>query len=169
MNKKAQLDFPLITFIILVVSLIIMAPIMLKIFISIKTPWNSAMQNIPGGNLSNENFNKVIDTGINFWDEITIAVFAFAVILMLVSAFLIDAHPFWVILYIIIALFTLLFAPSIIEAANNIYTSSSFATETVYLNFLDTIRVHFGEIIVGLYIITGIIIFGKIALSRSGK
>lgn len=171
MNKKAQLDFPLIPFVALVVALLIIAPIMLKIFISIKNPISASFGNLTnnGGDIAQTNFNKVIDTGINFWDEITIFVFVLAVLILIVSSFLIDAHPSFLIMYIIIAMFLMIFAPSIISSADEIYTSSMFVTETSYLSFLDTVRTYFGEILVGLYLITGLIIFGKIVLFRGGN
>jgi len=170
MNKKAQLDNPLILFAVVVIGLLLIAPIGLKIMRSIQAPISSSFGNITdkGGEVAQENFNAVIVTGINFWDKVVVAFFAFAVLLLLVSAFLVDAHPFWIVLYILMGMFLVLFAPNIIEAVDHIYDSATFAQETAMLSFMDTIRTHYAEFLVGMMVLTGIIIYGKIALFSGG-
>jgi len=170
MNNKGQLDYPIITFIILLVGLFLVAPIMLKIFISIREPMSASFGNLTnqGGAIAQGNFNKVMNTAINFWDKVIISVFFFAIILLFVSAFFIDANPFFIILYIFISFMVIIFAPNIMEAIDNIYTNVNFATEVGYLTFLNTIRTHFAEFIVGIQVICGIIIYGKYAFLRNG-
>jgi hypothetical protein len=167
-NKKGQIDYPIITFMMIVFGLLLLAPIVMKIFSSIQTPMSNALGNVSsGGAIAQGNFNKVMNTAINFWDKVIIAAFVLATILLLISAFLIDTSPFWVILYIFISFMLILFAPDIIGSLDNIYNSATFATEVNALSFINTLRVHFGEFLVGIMIITGIIIYGKIALFGS--
>lgn len=170
MLKKGQLDYPIITFFILVFGLILLAPIMLKIFINIRDPISNNFGNMSGqgGQLAQANFNSVINTGINFWDKIITAAFILAVLLLFVSAFLIDTHPFFIILYIALNLMLILFAPDIVDSLGNIYDNANFATEVAQLTFINYIRVHFGLILVAIMVITGIIIYGKVALFGSG-
>lgn len=168
MNKKAQIDNPLIIFAMVVIGLLLIAPIGLKIMRSIQEPVSNSLGNLTGkgGEIAQTNFNTVIVTGINFWDKVVVAFFIFAVLLLLVSAFLVDAHPFWIVLYILMGMFLVLFAPNIIEAVDNIYDSAQFAQETAMLSFMDTIRIHYAEFLVGMMVLTGIIIYGKIALFK---
>lgn len=169
MNRRAQLDYPIITFLIIVVGLLIFAPIMLKILNSVRSPVASSLGNISsGGDVAQTNFNYVLSTGINFWDKVMVAALMVAVVLLFVSAFLIDVHPFWTILYIILSLFTILFAPSILESVNKIYDSSDFALESSQLTFMNWLRTYFVEFLVGVMVITGIIIYGKVSLFASG-
>lgn len=170
MNKKGQIDYPIITFAIIVIGLLILAPVILKIFRTTQSSFSDSFGNMSsgGGEVAQENFNIVMNTAVNFWDKVVIAAFFLAIILLFVSAFFIDANPFFIILYIFMSLMLILFAPNIIEAVDKIYDSSSFATETAMLSFMDTLRIHYAEFLVGIMIITGIIIYGKVALFNNG-
>jgi hypothetical protein len=169
-NKKGQLDYPIITFFVLIFGLIIISPIVLKILIETKTAVGTSLANIPGGagNISQENLNKVLDTGIGAWDKVIIAAFFFALLLLVISAIFIDTNPFFIILYIILNLFLIIFSSNIIDSADNIYNSQSFAVESSYLSFLTVIKDHFGAFLVGVMVFTGIIIYGKIVLFNRG-
>ena len=165
MNKKAQLDYPIITFAIIIVGLMILAPIILKIFMTTQSSFSAAIGNVSsGGDIAQTNFNAVMTPAINFWDKVIIAAFALVVILLFVSAFFIDASPFFIILYVFASFMLILFAPNIIAAVDHIYESANFAAEVSKLTFMDTLRSHYAEFLVGIMVITGIIIYGKIAL-----
>ena len=101
-NKKGQLDNPIIAFAVIIIGLLILAPVVLKIMRSVQEPVSASFGNLTGkgGETAQANFNAVIVTGINFWDKVVVAAFIFAVLLLLVSAFLVDAHPFFIVLYI---------------------------------------------------------------------
>lgn len=169
--KRGQIDNPLIIFAIIVIGLLMVAPIVLKIMREVQSPVAAALGNVSGGagEVAQANFNKVISTGINFWDKVMIFAFIVSVILLLVSAFLVDAHPFFVILYIMLNMFLILFAPSIVQAVDNIYDSPYFAQETAMLSFMDTIRQNYAVFLVGMMVLTGIIIYGKLALFGGGN
>ncbi len=72
---------------------------MLKVMREIQTPFSDSLGNMSGGGIVGQtNFNAVIQTGINFWDKVVIAAFIFAVMMLFVSSFLVDAHPFFILL-----------------------------------------------------------------------
>lgn len=170
MNKKGQFDFPIAGFLVLVVGLLIFAPIILKIFTSVKIGVGTGLSNIGGvgGNVSANNFNTVMNSAISSWDKVIVMCFIFAIILLIISSILIDTSPFWIILYIVINFVLILFAPNIISACDSIYTNSVMnqgitnADMTIYLTMTNFIRLHFTSILVGVMIITGIIIYGKV-------
>jgi hypothetical protein len=168
-NKKGQLDYPIITFFIVVFGLLILAPIMLKIMRTTQTSFSSSLGNMSGGEQAATNFNAVMNVGTTFWDKIIISAFVISIILLFVSAFLIDAHPLFVILYLFISFMLVLFAPNIIGTLDNLYGSSEFATEVGMLSFMDSLRIHFGEFLVGIIFITGIIIYGKVRFFSGGR
>jgi hypothetical protein len=169
-NKKGQLDNPIVAFVIVAIFLILMAPIMLKIFLNINSGVGNSLGNITGGgDLARANFQAVTGTLITFWDKVIIAAFALSVIILFVSAFMIDAHPFFIILYIILNMFLIIFAPNFLGAVDNIYDSAQFAAEVNYLPFLNTLRTNFVPILVGIILITGIIIYGKLAFTNRGN
>jgi hypothetical protein len=163
MNNKGQLDYPIITFALVILALIIFAPFALKIFTSIQTPMSNQLGNQTGGAQAQANFNAVMNPLVNMWDKIIIIAFVIAIIMLLISSFFIDTHPVFLILYIFISFLLVLFAPSIIQSADAIYTNSNFTSEVARLTFMDTIRTYYVQFLVGVMIITGIVIYGKIA------
>ena len=62
-----------------------------------------------------------------------------------------------------------LFAPNIIGSLDSIYNSASFASETNTLSFMNTLKNNFGVFLVGIIIVTGIIIYGKIAFTGGNR
>lgn len=170
-NKRAQIENPLIVFAVLVVGLLMFAPVALKLFISIDSTVGNSLGNLTGnvGNISKANFQAVTTPLITFWDKVIVAVFFLSILLLFVSAFLIDAHPFFVILYVLSFLFLILFTPNILSAVDNIYDSANFATEIARLTFLDSLRNNFIVFLVGIGVVTGIIIYGKVALFSGGR
>lgn len=166
--KKAQIDNPIIAFFIIAVGLLILAPVMQKSYNAIYDGLEPQLATLPGGaNVSATNFSAVMTPLINFWDGVILAAFIFSIILLFISSFLIDTHPVWVILYIMIAFMLVLFMPNIISSIDAIYDSPHYATEVTQLTFMDNIRTYFAEILLGLIVITGIIIYGKIKLFPS--
>ena len=168
-HKKGQLDFPIIMFVVIIFGLILLAPIVLKIFNEVNTSFGNALNETPGGTIAKANFQSVMQTGINFWDKVVITAFILAMLLLFISAFLIDTNPFWIILYIFICFMLILFAGNIVAALDKIYDSALFATEVAALTFVGTLRDHFGEFLVGIMVITDIIMYGKIALFKGGN
>jgi hypothetical protein len=81
---------------------------------------------------------------------------------------MIDTHPVFIFLYILICLGVILFIPQILQAADNIYASTDFSTEVTSLTFVGYIKTYFAEILLGVMILSGIIIYGKIILSNTG-
>lgn len=169
MNKKAQIDNPMVIFAMIVIGLLMIAPIGLKIMREVQAPVSASLGNLSnGGEVAQTNFNAVIVTGINFWDKVVIAAFIVSILLLFVSAFLIDANPFFIILYIFLNFMLILFAPNIISAVDKIYDSPQFVEETALLIFMDTLRTHYAEFLVGMMLVTGLIIYGKMALFSGG-
>ena len=169
MSRKAQFDYPIISFVMLVIGLIIAAPFLLKII-------NSFRDNLPQqiGNLTIAGSQEaattsyfILNTTSNIWDGITIFLVIGALLILLVSSFMIDTHPFWMVLYIMINLLLVLFLPDIVESLGTIYGTSQFATENTQLSFMGFLITHFGEILVGVMVLSGIIIYGKISFFSS--
>lgn len=169
-NKRGQLDNPVIAFAIFVLALLMFAPIALKIFVNVDNSVGNALGNVSaGGELARANFDKVSGTLVTFWDKVMIGAFFVAVIMLFVSAFLIDAHPFFIVLYIFLAFMLVIFMPNILQSIDAIYDSANFATEVTQLAFLDSLRNNFVPFLVGIIVITGIIIYGKLALGGRGR
>lgn len=166
---KGQLDFPVLTFMTLAVGLVMIGPILLHLFKSIQAPMSSSLANITvGGSEASTAFNSAINPLINMWDEVLIFAFILAILLLLISSFLIDTHPAFIIVYIFIALFCVLFSGNIMSAADNLYGASSpYYVDTLQLTFLNYVRLNFAGLLIGVIVVSGIIMYGKIAFFAS--
>ncbi len=168
-NKRGQLDNPIILFAVIVLGLIMFAPIALKVFVNVDSSVGNALGNVSaGGDVAQANFNAVSGTLVSFWDKVIVAAFFVSIILLLVSAFLIDAHPFFIVLYIFLNFMLVLFTPNILQSVDAIYDSANFAGEVAQLAFMDSLRNNFVPFLVGIIVITGIIIYGKLAFFGNG-
>jgi len=166
-NKKGQIDFPIVTFAIIVLGLIIISPVVLKVVRSTLTPTASALNNMTGqgGELASTNVNYVLGIFVNFWDGVIIFMFLFSIILLFISSFMIDSHPLFMVVYILILFLTVVFAPEILGAIDRIYEANAFATEIPLIPFIDFIRLNFGIILTAIGILTMIIIYAKLRYS----
>lgn len=163
-NKKGQLDFGIITFAIVVIGLLFLAPIILKVVRTTVQPFGDALNNtnIGGGEEASGRSLYVLGVFVNFWDAVVFFAFALQVILLLVSALFIDTNPFFIILYILILVLLLVFAPGILESVNNIYDSADFAQEVALLGFMDFLRTNFGLVITAIAILSMVVIYAKV-------
>lgn len=165
MVKKGQigaLAIPIITFAVIVLGLIFIAPFMLKIIDETSEPLNESFSNI---NPEYQGY-SVFQKFRNIFDVTLIVIMFFFGILMLISAFLVDTHPAFLIVYIILAVFLFLFAPAILDAGDRIWESSDFVQQRGELPLTDFVRESFGVVMVGFYLLSGVILFAKV---RGGR
>ena len=108
-TKKAQFEFPIIGFVAVIFGVFIVAIVILKIFSVIQGPLGNQLGNQSGGSIAVANMNAVLGPAINLWDKVIVAAFVFSVLFLFISAFFIDSHPFWLVLYIFVAFFLVIF------------------------------------------------------------
>lgn len=88
--------------------------------------------------------------------------FAFLIIGMMVSAFLIKVHPIFIFVYIIILLVTILTAVYLANTYETLVTNPLFADLADNYATITFVMKHCVEILIGVWALTMIIIFGKI-------
>jgi len=158
MNNKGQIG--IVSFVGVVIALLFLAPIFLNVVTTTTGEFADAINSTNSD--AAEAVDGVTDTFTNLWDWVLILVFTLNIILLLVSAFFIDTHPAFLLVFIIIAFFTMAFAPNILDATDKIYNSAHYAGDVAaYLPFMDFLRSNFGAIILGLFVLTGIIMYAK--------
>ena len=62
----------------------------------------------------------------------------------------------------------MVFAPDMISIVDKIYDSPQFLLETTQLPYTDFIRNNFATIILGIMILSGVVIYGKLKYFRGG-
>lgn len=159
-KKKVEVDNPLVIFFVVCVGLFIFAPIFMKtlnITTEALTPQLGNISTAAGATTGH-----IFGITINMWDYVMIGIFVALILLMLLSSFLIDTSPIFAIVYIMMAFFLVVFAPGILDSAKNIWDLPTFSLESSQLPITYYLIDHFGEILVGVYLITGMIIYGKV-------
>jgi hypothetical protein len=167
-SKKSQFEWSFASFIIVIIGFIIIAPIMLDIVNRILTQTGNTIGNMSGGASGGAAINKVKTTFINFWDWCIIIAYGLSLFLLLFSAFLVQTHPIFLIIYIIFGVLTFIFAPMFMEVTDKIYTNDEYdtlhdgITVTEEIPMINYLREYFGIILLGIYIISGVIMFVRL-------
>lgn len=97
----------------------------------------------------------------NFWDSIIIFTFLILTLLLFISAFFIDTHALFVVLYIISALVLIIIAPAVTQLSDAVWGMSQFASATSLMPMTDFIRTHIYGITLSIIILSGIIMYAK--------
>lgn len=160
MDKKGQIDFPIIAFAVMVMALILLAPIALRIVGDVIDPFSSAIND--SSTEAGAATAKVLGTFVSFWDIVIMFAFLVAILLLFISSVFIDTNPFFIVLYILILFLVILFAPTVLETINAVYDSGQYTAQIANLPMTDFVRMNFGIILAAVGILTMIIIYAKV-------
>jgi tetrahydromethanopterin S-methyltransferase subunit B len=154
-NKKAE--FTPAAFFAMIVILIIIAPIILKVINSATRGVIDAVNDTaPAAALEGE---KAVEKVTNLFDYVVIIGMLVTIVLLFISSFFIDAHPVFIVIYIVAAFVLVLIAPNVLDAVDTLW--GHFPTESGQLPFTDFMRQHLVGFLVGIMVVTGIIIYAK--------
>lgn len=103
----------------------------------------------------------------SFADSVTVIIILFNILLLFIFSFLSDIHPVFMVLYLILAVLTVIFTPIISNAIRVIYLHPDFATAANHLQATYFILDHFGIITLIIVIITGVILYAKIRTNQT--
>jgi len=157
-SKRGQIG--IVSMVGVVIALLFLAPILLKIVTTTTGEFAEALNSTDTN--AAQTVTGIKDTYTNLWDWVLIIVFTLNIILLLISAFFIDTHPAFILVFIMLSFFLLAFAPNILDAVDKIYDSAYYAGDVnSYLPFMDFIRTNFGAIVLAVLVLAGIIMYGK--------
>lgn len=165
----------IISFVVVVVTLIFLAPILLKLTLVPIDKFTTAL-NSSGDysmNRSVKDINFIRTKFTSMFDYVIMAFFFFSIILLLITSFLVDVHPAFLIVYIIARFMLMLLAPATLTGLNYIYgregsiTQFSQGTDNVvqYIPLTAWVLDNFTIVILGVFVLSGIIMFGKYRLA----
>jgi hypothetical protein len=171
-NKKGQIT-GIIAFVVILITLILLAPIFMKIVI---TPTNKIIDsfgNIDPTNKSVEATTFIQTKFTSLFDWVLFAFFMINVILLLVSSFLVDVHPAFLVIYLIGAFVLMMFAPTFMLSADRFWNDPAFIVEDGqnlgnYMPIMKWIFENFGLVTIGVIVLSGLIMFGKYRFGSSG-
>lgn len=171
-NKKGQIS-SIIYFAGIVLVLIFLAPVLMKLVLSVSQPFGEAMATIDQTNKSVDAVNYTEGKFTGMFDWILMFFFIFNVILVLVTAFLVDVHPAFLVVYVIGVFFLVVFAPMVLDAIDTIWTAPQFSVGddnvVQYLPLMNFLRENFIWVILGVIVLSGIVMFGKYRLGSANQ
>jgi hypothetical protein len=158
MMKKGQAQ-SIIIFFGLMIAVFIVAIIVLRVTNTIITPFQNQIGNVsaPAGAA----VGYVHTRFTAWWDYAIILVFLFNVILLLVSAFLVDIHPAFVLIYIIAIVFMFIFGNYALSAVDAIWGGMGTSVETAQTPITQFLLNNFQMIMLGIVILSGIVMYAK--------
>jgi len=171
LNNKGQL-VGVAFFIMLVAMMIIVAPIILKVGFTILDTTSAQLSTIDSTNVSSDNVNFVKNKIVGTFDWTIMILVIINMLVLLVTAFLIDIHPAFLVIYIIGAFVMVITLPYTMAVAENIYGSTQFSVGSdnvvQYIPMTEFMLNNFGTIMVGILILSGIIMYAKFRSSSRG-
>lgn len=167
--KKAQISFPIITFVFLLLALLILAPILLKF---VTTPINALATAVNKTSPDAARAAHALSNSFaSLFDYVLAAALVGNIILLFVTAFLSDNHPAFLVIYILGCAFLMIFAPLVLPAIQKIWAEPQFSQGSnnvvQYIPLQHFILDYFGVIILGIIVVTGIITYAKFKFSDS--
>lgn len=162
-DRKAQMD--VLVFAVVFMGLIIVAPIIFNIFFTVMDEVGTQFNEISNKSGSAVAHVKNVYTG--FFDFVVVSIFAFNVLLLLVSAFLVAVNPAFAVFFVLLSAFTMIFVPELLVAAEGIWGAPIISDTTVYMPVTQFLFEHYGLIMVMIIIITGIITYAKLRAYQS--
>lgn len=164
-NKRGQAE-SIIVFFVLIVAIFIVSIVVLRIVNEIVSPFATQLNStsIQASQAVTYTQNKFT----SFWDTAIIILFAINVILLLVSAFLVDVHPAFILIYIIAIIFLFIFGNYALYALDSIWNKLATATEINQTPMQQFIINHFQTIMLGIVILSGIVMYSKIRFFSQG-
>ena len=163
MNKKAM-GFDVGAWAILVILLLILAPIVLKVGVAVIGGTVSAVNNSDPAAAAE---GTIVLNKLNYWwDFLTVSAMFISMIALFVSAYFIDTHPAFVVVYIVFAFVFMLIIPNALTAVDQIYTQ--YSTVTPNLPYTDFVRTNFIGVVLMVFFLTGIIAYAKFKYIDTG-
>ena len=172
MKRKGQVQ-SIIYFVAVIIGLIFLAPILLKIISTTTTGLGDALVNHTeiGGGIAAQNAYYIRDKVISFWDGVIVSLFVLNIILLFVSAFLVDINPGFLVIYIIAVLFLFVFSPTVLNAASTIWDVFGSQSDNIpqYLVFTRFILDNFMPFLLGIIFVTGVLAYSRLGKNGGGR
>ena len=167
MKNKAQAT-SIIIFFGLILAIFLMAFILMKFTNSILTPFSTSIGNVSnGGTQAAAAVNAVHTKFTSMWDWVIIIIFIINVLILFVSAFLVDIHPAFLFLYVISAFFLVIFGSTVVGTVQDIMDSSQFATEKGQMPMVEFMINNWTVVMLGIIFVSGVLMYAKIKFGTS--
>lgn len=190
MNKRGQI-VAIIGFVLVIILLVFLAPFIMKIVLTPTQKFAEAIGTVDTTNKSVEGITTITGTFTRMFDWVILAFFIINMIVLIASAFLIQVHPAFLVIYILAVGFLVIFGSQVTDILKEFYNitpevaalcndgtisgtqcigSSFVGSEALqYLPLTKFLVDYFWQIIMGIVFITGIIMYGKLKAGGEGS
>ena len=161
MNKKSQAQ-SIVIFIFMMIALFIAGIIVLRLVNSVLSPLAVNLnQSQPA---VSHTITALQTKYATFWDYALVLFFVFNVLLLFISAFMVDIHPAFIILYILSVFFLVIFGNSMLTVLDQIWLMMGTDLETAQTPMTQFIINNFTIVNLGIIVLSGIIMYSKFKL-----
>lgn len=172
-QKKGQV-VSVVAFFVIILSVLILATLLMSFVNTILNPATSSI-----GNVSSQAGNAMsnINASFNKWWDVAVVLLVFLnIIILMISAYQIDTHPVFLIVYIIAVMLLVIFGGNVVSAlsglwdANGIFGSASPQGVDAISRMPMTAYIlnHFTLFIFAIIVLSGIIMYSKFKFSSGG-
>lgn len=163
MKNKGQAQ-SVVIFFGLMLAVFICSIIILRMTNAILTPFQAQIGNVsaPAGaaiGYAHDKFTSV-------WDWAILLMFLFNVILLFISAFMVDIHPAFLLIYIITIIFLVIFGNTAMGVVDAIWGAVGTSVETSQTPLQQFLINNFNLIMLGIIALSGIIMYAKFKFSQ---
>ncbi len=163
MNKRGQIG-DIVYYVGYAIAILVIGVVLYYLSSTMLTKTATAIA--PLDNVSSQALTWGVTTFDRFWDYVLLAALFFNILILFISAFLIDLHPAFLILYIVGAFVLMLMVPSFTQMLDSFMNpSGAFSSAVVHLQGSSWFYNNFSFLILGIIFITGVILFAKYKLS----
>jgi hypothetical protein len=178
MNKKGNV-LSIIFIVGTIVTLLLMAPILVKLVIIPSEKFSDALATIDSTNKSVEAVNFIQHKFTSLFDWVILFFILFSIIILLISSFMIDVHPVFFVIYFIAMLMIMIFAPMTLGFLDRMYNCTDYMSpgecagyggwtyEIASLPITKFIYDNFSVFILSVMMLSGVIMYGKYRRSSS--
>ena len=158
-NKKGVVEVITTIVILLVVALGFVAVVFVGL--QINDSLGDKFQELDPTNTSYAPMGDMIEKTVVSADYIFLALFAFLFIAIIITSFLFFSHPVFVVIYIILAVGSLIVSVPLANSYEKVTDLNAFAEATSRLPITDWILLHLPLVTLGIIIISIIVIYAK--------
>ena len=157
-GKKAQIT-SMIFFFVIFIGILITSVIMLRLTNEILTPFQAQIGNISA--TAGATVGAIQDTTTHWWDIAVVGILFINIILLFASAFLVDIHPAFILVYIVGVFFMFVFGNYGLSALDGIWNGMATATELAQSPMQLWLIGNFGIVMLGVVILSGVVMYAK--------
>jgi len=170
-NKRGQVEFSPIIVIAVIITLILLAPILVRIVGTLTGTFFTQMNTTAPEAVAEASY--AVDKVNAFFDYLVIISIFLSVIMLFISAWYIDTQPVFIMIYIVFAIIAFLFLPNLMDAVDRVWLKvedmsslDTWESTSLNLTFTDFIRRNMMVFFLIIIVLTGILMYAKFKLVR---